>query len=101
MCVLLDTNNISRKKIGISLSRTTQKAFLHRYFEKVHQLDEMMIANGNIRNTASYIVLSYLGIAHEDFQIMSDKWAACVFVILYLNYDNMNCVHESFHLTGG
>jgi len=100
MCVLLNTNNISRKKIDISIEQH-KKAFLLRYFEKVHQLDEMMIANGNIRNTASYIVLSYLGMAHEDFQIMSDKWAACVFVILYLNYDNMNCVYESYHLTGG
>ena len=58
MCVLLDTNNISKKKIDISLSlslKQHKKAFLHRYFEKVHQLDEMMIANGTIRNTASYI----------------------------------------------
>ena len=55
MCVLLDTNNnISKKRIDISLEQY-KKAFLHRYFEKVHQLDEMMIANGNIRNTASYV----------------------------------------------
>lgn len=56
MCVLLDINNISKKKIDLSLSiEQHKKAFLHCYFEKVHQLDEMMIANGNIRNTASYI----------------------------------------------